>query len=70
MENLAADLYQTYKNSIYYIEFRGFNNYGPDRRHFFLDKNATTANIPPEFININIQIDGDTYTPDINVPTI
>lgn len=70
LENLAADLYQTYKNSIYYIEFRGFNNYGPDRRHFFLDKNATTANIPPEFININIQIDGDTYTPDINVPTI
>lgn len=74
LENLAADLYQTYKNSIYYIEFRGFNNYGPDRRHFFLDNNTTLANIPPEFININIQIDGEDdnlkYTPDINVPTI
>ncbi len=69
LDNLAAELYQTYQNSIYYIEFRGLNNYDSTRRNFFID-NSITDQYVPEFININLIVDEDNATPDINIVSI
>ena len=36
--NLITTITNTYRNSIEYIEFLGFNNYGPGVQHLFINK--------------------------------
>jgi hypothetical protein len=61
--NLISSIYQEYSNSIQYIEFKGFNNYGTDNQHlYYTDSDEITT--VPEFTCININDDGD---PDISI---
>lgn len=69
LDNLAAELYNKYQNSIYYIEFRGLNRYDSTRRNFFIDTSLEKSSIP-EFININLVIDEDGVSPDIDIVSI
>lgn len=68
--NIIANIMQTYSNSIYYIEYKGFNVeskdsngnyvYGPGCQHFYIaDKKIGQI---PEFINVAIN---DDNTPNI-----
>ena len=66
---LDAELYNKYQNSIYYIEFRGLNRYDSTRRNFFIDTSLEKSSIP-EFININLVIDEDSVSPDIDIVSI
>ena len=69
LDNLAAELYNKYQNSIYYIEFRGLNRYDSTRRNFFIDTSLEKSSIP-EFININLVIGEDSVSPDIDIVSI
>jgi hypothetical protein len=65
--NLITTLTNTYRNSIEYIEFLGFNdlddpNYGPGVQHLYRhEKEDITA--VPEFLTINVK----DMVPDINI---
>ena len=60
--NLITTITNTYRNSIDYIEFLGFNNYGPGVQHLYrIDKDDVEC--VPEFLTINI----DDMIPDINI---
>lgn len=60
--NLITTITNTYRNSIDYIEFLGFNNYGPGEQHLYKQdkEDVFTA---PEFLTINV-VD---MVPDINI---
>lgn len=64
--NLISDITKEYANSIYYIEFRGFNSYGTEYQHFYYTDNGNINTIP-EFTCINLKDDG---TPDINIKVV
>lgn len=60
--NLITTITNTYRNSIDYIEFLGFNDYGPGVQHLYKQDSEDITMIP-EFLTVNI-ID---ETPDINI---
>ena len=60
--NLITTITNTYRNSIDYIEFLGFNDYGPGVQHLYKQGSEDITMIP-EFLTVNI-ID---EIPDINI---
>ena len=60
--NLITKITNTYKNSIEYIEFLGFNDYGPGVQHLYRQENDDITAVP-EFITVNV----NDLTPDINI---
>ena len=60
--NLITTITNTYRNSIDYIEFLGFNNYGPGVQHLYKQENNDISAVP-EFLSINV-VD---MQPDINI---
>lgn len=70
LQNLIADIYKKYENSIAYLEFTGFNNYDSDRKHLLVDTEMEKICVP-EFINVNVIITDDSnYNPDISISSI
>lgn len=63
---LISDMNKTYENSIYYLEFRGFNDYGSDYQHFYASESEDVSDVP-EFICINQLDDG---SPDITISIV
>lgn len=61
--NLITKITNTYRNSIDYIEFLGFNDYGPGIQHLYRQENEDITAVP-EFLTINL---ADNVTPDINI---
>lgn len=62
--NLITEITNTYRpNSIEYIEFLGFNEYGPGVQHLYRNE-YDDVTIVPEFLNINTESD---MTPSINI---
>ena len=68
---IITQIMTTYRESITYIEFLGFNNYGPGIQHIFRDKNDDIPiHIPPEMLCVNCYQDTDgKIVPDINIIT-
>lgn len=64
--NLIAEITKNYQNSIYYIEFRGFNDYSTEYQHLYYNNN-NQINTVSEFACINIKDDG---SPDINIKIV
>lgn len=67
--NLITEITNKYQESIEYIEFLGFNDYGPGVQHLYRqDYNVTTGlqdvNMVPEFLTVHTDTD---MTPDINI---
>lgn len=60
--NLITTITNTYRNSIEYIEFLGFNEYGPGIQHLY-KQDETEVTTVPEFLTVNVNNMG----PDINV---
>ena len=60
--NLITTITNTYRNSIDYIEFLGFNNYGPGEQHLYRHESEDIFTVP-EFLTINV-VD---MVPDINI---
>ena len=60
--NLITTITNTYRNSIKYIEFLGFNNYGPGIQHLYKQENSDIWTVP-EFLTINVS----NMEPDINI---
>lgn len=60
--NLITTITNTYRNSIEYIEFLGFNNYGPGIQHLYRHESDDITAVP-EFITINV----NDMVPDINI---
>ena len=60
--NLITTITNTYRNSIRYIEFLGFNNYGPGIQHLYRQESNDISAVP-EFLSINT-VD---MKPDINI---
>lgn len=70
LQNLMADIYKKYENSIAYLEFVGFNEYDSDRKHLLIDLDMEKVAVP-EFININVIItDEGNYDPDISIYSV
>ena len=61
--NLITTITNTYRNSIDYIEFLGFNNYGPGIQHLYKQENADISAVP-EFLCVNVK---NNMEPDINI---
>ena len=61
--NLITKITNTYRNSIDYIEFLGFNEYGPGVQHLYKQDNQDIT-VVPEFLSVNVV--GNT-SPDINI---
>lgn len=64
--SLVSEINTKYQNSIYYIEFKGFNGYGTDHQHLFYTDDGLISTVP-EFSCINLNDDG---TPDINIKIV
>ena len=60
--NLITNITTKYRNSISYIEFLGFNNYGPSIQHLYR-QDKTDIYAVPEFLTINVK----NTIPDINI---
>jgi hypothetical protein len=60
--NLITTITNNYRNSIEYIEFLGFNNYGPGVQHLYRQDNNDIWSVP-EFLSINVS----DMKPDINI---
>lgn len=60
--NLITTITNTYRNSIKYIEFLGFNDYGPGEQHLYKHESEDISSVP-EFLTINVK----DMTPDINI---
>ena len=60
--NLITTITNTYRNSIEYIEFLGFNEYGPGVQHLYKQEKTNVFTVP-EFLTVNV-ID---LKPDINI---
>lgn len=68
--NLIRDIINEYEDRIYYIEFVGFNNFGPEDQHIIcVETNETDV---PEFINVKNVIDPltDQLVPDIEITIV
>ena len=63
--NLITSITNTYRNSIKYIEFLGFNDYGPGEQHLYKQENNDISAVP-EFLTINV-VD---MSPDINITLV
>lgn len=63
--NLITTITNTYRNSIVYIEFMGFNDYGPAVQHLYRQENNDITAVP-EFLNINMS----NKIPDINITLV
>lgn len=61
--NIITTITNTYRNSIEYIEFLGFNDYGPGMQHLYKQESDDITAVP-EFITINVTND---LVPDINI---
>ena len=61
--NLITTITNNYRNSIEYIEFLGFNNYGPGIQHLYRHEDNDIWSVP-EFLSINVSSD---MKPDINI---
>ena len=61
--NLITKITNTYRNSIEYIEFLGFNNYGPGIQHLYKQEDDDITAVP-EFLCVNVTSD---MMPDINI---
>ena len=67
--NLITTITNTYRESIEYIEFLGFNDYGPGEQHIYRkDYNLVTGtqdvNMVPEFLTVHTNLD---MSPDITI---
>lgn len=67
--NLITTITNKYREVIEYIEFLGFNDYGPGVQHLYRhDFNVTTGmsdvNLTPEFLTVHTDLD---MLPDINI---
>lgn len=67
--NLITDITTKYRESIEYLEFKGFNDYGPGIQHIYRqDFNVLTGeqdvNMIPEFLTVHTGLD---MTPNINI---
>ena len=51
--NLITTITNTYRNSIEYIEFKGFNEYGPSIQHLYKHENDDITAVP-EFLCVNV----------------
>lgn len=60
--NLITTITNTYRNSIEYIEFLGFNDYGPGVQHLYKQEKEDIYSVP-EFLTVNV-VD---MVPDINI---
>lgn len=60
--NLITTITNTYRNSIDYIEFLGFNDYGPGVQHLYKQENDDVTAVP-EFLTVNVK----DMVPDINI---
>lgn len=70
--NLITDITTKYRESIEYLEFKGFNGYGPGIQHIYRqDFNVLTGtkdiNMVPEFLTVHTDLD---MTPDINITLV
>ncbi len=63
--NLITDITNKYRNSIEYIEFTGFNEYGPGVQHLYKQEKDDVT-IVPEFLTVNVS----DMTPDINITIV
>lgn len=63
--NLITNITNTYRNSIKYIEFLGFNNYGPGIQHLYKNENNDISAVP-EFLTVNVK----DMVPDINITLV
>lgn len=61
--NIITTITNTYRNSIEYFEFLGFNDYGPGVQHLYRNETEDVS-IVPEFLTIHTMTD---LTPDINI---
>jgi hypothetical protein len=61
--NVITKITNTYRNSIEYIEFLGFNNYGPGIQHLYKQEDEDITAVP-EFLCVNVTPD---MTPDVNI---
>lgn len=61
--NLITKITNTYRNSIEYIEFLGFNHYGPGIQHLYKQEDEDITAVP-EFLCVNVKPD---MTPDVNI---
>lgn len=67
--NLITDITTKYRESIEYLEFKGFNGYGPGIQHIYRqDYNVLTGtqdvNMVPEFLTVHTDLD---MTPNIEI---
>lgn len=67
--NLITDITTKYRESIEYLEFKGFNGYGPGIQHIYRqDYNVLTGtqdvNMVPEFLTVHTDLD---MTPNIKI---
>ena len=67
--NLITDITTKYRESIEYLEFKGFNGYGPGVQHIYRqDFNVLTGtqdvNMVPEFLTVHTDLD---MTPDVKI---
>lgn len=67
--NLITDITTKYRESIEYLEFKGFNGYGPGIQHIYRqDFNVLTGtqdvNMVPEFLTVHTDLD---MTPNIEI---
>lgn len=60
--NLITTITNTYRNSIDYIEFLGFNDYGPGVQHLYRQEKEDVEAVP-EFLTVNVK----DMVPDINI---
>ena len=67
--NLVTQITNAYKEQIYYFEYLGINNFGPDVQHLYrIPDDEIPIHTAPEFLNINNIINNNgTTTPDINI---
>ena len=67
--NLVTQITNSYKEQIYYFEYLGINNFGPDVQHLYrVPDDEIPIHTAPEFLNINNVLNNDgTISPDINI---
>lgn len=63
MPNITTQIETMYKDSISYLEFLGFNDYGPGYQHIYLNS-SDDITIVPELVTVNVLEDG---LPDIRI---
>ena len=68
--NIISYINNKYQNSIYYLAYRGFNNFDSNYQNFFLDENLYDESIEavPEFVCLNrINTKDGENMPDVNI---